>query len=100
MRRVLLAVATMIGTTLLGAGSSRAQYSAYGEGRYCAVVSSGLGSVSEICNFNDFETCRLEVVSGNRGFCNDNPRWIATHGGYPGTGQPALHRTKRKHRRH
>jgi hypothetical protein len=23
-----------------------------------------------------FEMCRQEVIAGNRGFCNPNPRWV------------------------
>jgi hypothetical protein len=60
---------------LLTATDGRAEYSAYGAGRYCAVFSNGTGSAKEVCNYNDFESCRLEIVSGNRGWCNDNPRW-------------------------
>src|SRR4029079_4297258 len=56
---------------LLTATDSRAEYSAYGAGRYCAVFSNGTGSAKEICNYNDFESCRREIVSGNRGWCND-----------------------------
>ena len=104
MNRTLLAMAVVAAATLLGASPSRAEYSAYGEGRYCAVVSNGNGSAKEICNFNDFESCRMEVVSGNRGFCNNNPRWVAAHGlpwgGEPGSGPPGAHRSKHHHRRH
>jgi hypothetical protein len=57
---------------LIGIGPSRA----YDEGPWCAVVSVGKGSAVERCHFRDLESCRLEVVSGNRGFCNHNPRWI------------------------
>jgi hypothetical protein len=77
---------------LLTATDSRAEYSAYGAGRYCAVFSNGTGSAKEVCNYNDFESCRLEIVSGNRGWCNDNPRW---GGGPTAEWQPA---TKRKSR--
>jgi len=70
---------------LLTATDGRAEYSAYGAGRYCAVFSNGTGSAKEVCNYNDFESCRLEVVSGNRGWCNDNPRWV---GGTPRSKSP------------
>ena len=44
----------------------------YGNGAWCAVQSIGPG-VTERCYFNDFESCRLEVIAGNRGFCTNNP---------------------------
>jgi hypothetical protein len=46
----------------------------HAQGRWCAVVSQGR-SVREICHFRDFEACRLEVVSGNRGFCRPSQYW-------------------------
>jgi hypothetical protein len=97
--RIPLATAAIAGTALLlSAVDSRAEYSAYGVGRYCAVSSNGNGSVKEICNFNDFESCRREVVSGNRGWCNDNPRFSPQWGARAAEWQPAAHRSKRKHR--
>jgi hypothetical protein len=44
----------------------------YGTGAWCAVQSIGPG-VTERCYFNDIESCRLEVIAGNRGFCTTNP---------------------------
>jgi len=70
MPKILFVIAAMLGATLLATGPSRAA-----EGRYCAVVFEGEGSVKEICHFNSFEACRLEVVSGSRGTCGNNPRW-------------------------
>ena len=76
MRRMPFAIAASTAALLLLTPTdSRAEYSAYGAGRYCAVFSNGTGSAKEVCNYNDFESCRREIVSGNRGWCNDNPRW-------------------------
>lgn len=72
MSRFLLSLATLIGFTLLGTGPSRPYY----HGRWCAVVDTGAGSVQEICHFRNFEACRLEVVSGNRGFCRPNSYYV------------------------
>ena len=72
MPRFLLALAALTVGTLLGIEPGRA----YNEGPWCAVVEVGEGSVREICHFRSFEACRQEVVSGNRGFCNHNPRWV------------------------
>jgi len=83
MPKILFMIAAALGATLLAYGPGAAA-----EGRYCALVSQGEGSVREICHFNSFEACRLEVVSGNRGTCGNNPRWM-------GSTQPS-----RKQRRH
>ena len=71
MRKFLLVLTALAAGTLLGNRPSQTYY----EGPWCAVVSIGRGSIVERCDFRDFETCRLEVISGNRGFCNQNPRW-------------------------
>ena len=73
MTRLLLVLAALSGVTLLGTGPGEAYY----YGRWCAVVHQGNGSAREICHFQDFESCRLEVVSGNRGWCGPNPYWNA-----------------------
>jgi hypothetical protein len=44
------------------------------EGRWCAREDAG-GDIHEDCTFDSFEACRLEVISGNRGFCTQNPAW-------------------------
>ena len=62
MPKILFIFAAIVGATLLGSGPSAAV-----EGRYCAVVFNGEGAVKEICHFNSFEACRLEVTGGNRG---------------------------------
>ena len=56
-----------------------------GNGPWCAVVNIGFDSVVEICDFRTFEECRPHVLSGNRGFCNENPEFTA---------KPARHRAK------
>jgi hypothetical protein len=104
MTSVQMAISVIAGVTLLGSGPSQAEYATYGNGRYCAVVSAGDGSAKEICDFNDFETCRMEVVSGNRGFCRDNPYWMATHSpqwdSQPEGWQTGMGKSKRKPHRH
>jgi hypothetical protein len=89
--RMLFAIAASAAAMLvLTAADGRAEYSAYGAGRYCAVFNNGVGSAKEVCNYNDFESCRLEIVSGNRGWCNDNPRWSGV--GARATGRKLRHR--------
>ena len=72
-----LAILFVICASLL-LGLSRAP--AYGEAPWCAVFSLGEGSSAERCEFWDFESCRLEITGGNRGFCNHNPRWTGRTG--------------------
>jgi len=71
--RMILVSATVAVVGLFGdLGVSRAYY----EGPWCAVMNVGFG-VRENCSMRTFEMCRLEVIAGNRGFCNPNPRWLA-----------------------
>jgi hypothetical protein len=50
------------------------------EGPWCAVMSMGQGSIYEDCQYASFEACRPNVLAGNRGFCNQNPRWVGNSG--------------------
>jgi hypothetical protein len=105
MRRTLLVMATVATMTMPSAGLSPtlAQQAQY-EGPWCATVFNGEGSVKEICHFRDFESCRLEVVGGNRGTCGHNPRYagkIDAYGTASGQSGPSAKRiSKRKHHRH
>lgn len=74
MARFLVIAATCAAAMLLGTSSSQA----YGNAPWCAVVSVDRESVVEQCSFKDFESCRQEVVAGNRGYCTDNPRFART----------------------
>jgi hypothetical protein len=46
------------------------------EGPWCAFISLGPGGVYEDCQYRSLEECRPNVLAGNRGFCNPNPRWV------------------------
>jgi hypothetical protein len=70
MRKFLLVLAALAAVTLLGSSPSQAYY---GTAPWCAVVNLGHGSVVQRCVYWDFETCRQNVIAGNRGFCNTNP---------------------------
>jgi hypothetical protein len=64
-----------------------------GDAPWCAVVSNGTGSVYWDCQYWSVEACVPNVLAGNRGFCNHNPRFV----GYPE--RPRMtHRHKRHHR--
>ena len=45
------------------------------EGPWCALIGMTDDSVYEDCQYRTFEACRSTVLAGNRGFCNQNPRW-------------------------
>jgi hypothetical protein len=49
------------------------------EGRWCAHEPTGGGNVAEDCTFDSFEACRRLVISGNRGFCTQNPAFAGYH---------------------
>ena len=81
-----LAVAVPFG---LCVGSASAQMFLFGrrhgyvyEGAWCARENNG-GSIQEDCTFDSFERCRQAVIQGNRGFCTQNPAFVAGYGGEP-----------------
>ncbi len=42
---------------------------------WCAVISVGAGEVVWDCQYRTVEECVPNVLAGNRGFCNHNPRY-------------------------
>jgi hypothetical protein len=46
-----------------------------GEAPWCAVVNIGWGEPYWDCSYASVEACRPNVIAGNRGFCNLNPRF-------------------------
>src|SRR4051812_11613458 len=92
--RILLAAVVLAAPVGLSAGSASAQFfegqsilfgrphgSVY-EGRWCAREDIG-GVIQESCHFDSFEDCRRLVIQGNRGFCTQNPAFVAGYGGPP-----------------
>jgi len=53
------------------AGSSLAQIAG---GPWCTIRNFG-SEIYEDCQFRTLEECRVTVIAGFRGFCNQNPRW-------------------------
>jgi hypothetical protein len=51
------------------------------EGPWCALTNVGYDMRWD-CSMQTLEQCRREVIAGNRGFCNPNPRWQGN--GYAG----------------
>ena len=46
-----------------------------GNAPWCAVISLGTGDVYWDCQYATIEQCVPNVLAGNRGFCNHNPRF-------------------------
>jgi hypothetical protein len=70
--RTLLALAVV--SVVLGIGVHPAAANEL-EGPWCAMAWLGGGGVSRDCHFRTFDECWPNVISGNRGSCNPNPRW-------------------------
>ena len=68
--RSILVMAAVAAVIVLDVHASRAY-----EGQWCAVTNRGGGTASWNCSMRSFDMCVQEVIAGNRGFCNPNPRW-------------------------
>jgi hypothetical protein len=75
MRMILVSAAVAIVGLFGDVGASQAY-----DGPWCAVTNVGR-AVHENCSMRTLEMCRQEVIAGNRGFCNPNPRWLAAQQG-------------------
>ncbi len=85
MKRVLLAAAFFTAALAIGQNPARADDRA----PWCAVISVGLGSVVWDCQYRTFEECYPNVIAGNRGHCNHNPRY-----------EPVVAKPKRRSKQH
>jgi len=88
--RILLGFAALMAAVTFGAAPAQAQS---GTAPWCAVMNMGTGSVYWDCHYRTIEDCVPNVLAGNRGFCNRNPRWEGWYG------EP-VREGKRRHRRH
>src|SRR5215831_7554446 len=75
--RIIFAPAVFLAALVLGAQPAKAY-----ETPWCAVISDGYWD----CQYRSIEECRPNVLAGNRGFCNLNPRWSGWYG--PGERRP------------
>ena len=90
--RLAAATAAVAVALCLQVSTGQAQY--YGDAPWCAVLEVGTGAVSWHCYYRTVEECVPNVLAGDRGSCNLNPYFTASHG--PATTvQPARH--KRHH---
>jgi hypothetical protein len=64
------------------------------EGPWYALSDIGGGVIQGNCSMRSLEMCRQEVIAGNRGFCNPNPRW---QGNPPGGRQTQVSRLLDEH---
>jgi hypothetical protein len=75
MMRIMLAAAVVIAALSFDLRPASAK-----EAPWCAVLSMGRGGAYWDCQYNSIEECRPNVIAGNRGFCNENPRFVAPSG--------------------
>jgi hypothetical protein len=92
MRKLLFVAAALAAVMWLGDRQSHA----YQDAPWCAMMMIGTGSVVERCDYWNLETCTAEVISGNRGFCNQNPSWS---GYYKATSAKPKSKSSRKRAR-
>jgi uncharacterized protein DUF3551 len=85
MLRILAATAMTIAAVVFGLPAAQAN-----EAPWCAVVSTGVGSVHWDCQYRSVAECEPHVVAGNRGMCNMNPYFQASVA-------PRKHATRRRH---
>jgi hypothetical protein len=71
MLRIILAAAAVTAVMSFDGRPARAY-----EAPWCAVISLGMGDAYWDCQYRSFEECAPNVLAGNRGFCNPNPRYI------------------------
>jgi hypothetical protein len=76
-KRLTIVIATLAAAMCFEVPSSQAQY--YGDAPWCAVENVGTGNMVWYCYYKTVEECVPNVLAGNRGFCNVNPYWTASH---------------------
>jgi len=64
--RIVFAPVVVLAALVFGPQPAKAH-----ETPWCAVISEGYWD----CQYRSIEECRPNVLAGNRGFCNLNPRW-------------------------
>jgi len=71
MIRIILATAVVTAVMSFDGRPARAY-----EAPWCAVINIGPGGVYWDCQYKSLEECAPNVLAGNRGFCNPNPRYV------------------------
>jgi hypothetical protein len=83
MKRIIYLAAVLLPVMVFGPKPALAQT---GNAPWCAVISLGTGDVYWDCQYATIEQCVPNVLAGNRGFCNHNPRfsgWYAPESQVP-----------------
>jgi hypothetical protein len=86
-RKSLLVVSVLIVMAVFARHPAEAR-----EAPWCAVQDIGWGTMIEDCSYWTLQQCVPHVIAGNRGFCNQNPRW---QGPWPPEQQRAPRRSHR-----
>ena len=73
MTRLILATIAALAGVFVGLQPAKAQ------APWFAVITIGEDSVYRDSRYSSIEQCRLNVLAGNRGFCNPNPYFAAAH---------------------
>jgi hypothetical protein len=89
MNRILRLIAAAAAALSFAVSPGHAAY--IGNAPWCAVVNIGAGDVEWDCEYGSIETCRPNVIAGNRGFCQLNPYYSPA----PPYGAPHVKRTPR-----
>jgi hypothetical protein len=92
--RIAFVIATALAALLCDVSASQAYSDLYRRFPWCAVQNMGFGTVTRSCYYANFESCRREVVAGNRGTCEPNSYYWAAQAA--GVDQPV----RRKRRAH
>ena len=69
-RRIIFAAVVLLTVLMFSLQPAKAS-----ETSWCAVILDGYWD----CQYRSIEECRPNVLAGNRGFCNLNPRWPGWH---------------------
>ncbi len=68
--KIAIITAGLAAGLMFGAATGHAS----GDAPWCAVINLGMGDVYWDCQYRTIEECVPNVIAGNRGFCNLNPR--------------------------
>ena len=71
--KLIFAAAVLCAALCFNVSTGHAGY--YGDARWCAVTDQGADVISWNCEYDTLEDCRPAVLTGNRGYCGQNPYW-------------------------
>jgi hypothetical protein len=77
MTRIVLSLAALAALVCFDAPKSHA--GTYGDAPWCAMRSLGTGEIEFDCEYASAAECAPTIVAGNRGFCTENPYFVAAN---------------------